>query len=130
VADYYYSVVAHAVSDLLRKNDEVRHAIYEHTRTALQERLHNDPQISDAQLVNEQFALEAAISRVEDDLLLSDVRRFVGEDAPHGDPSLSVMSRAKDFVRSVGSKFKDRGRLRPRRALDYLTDFFRQKLGK
>jgi hypothetical protein len=62
VADYYYSVVAHAVSGLPRKNDEVRHAIYEHTRTALQERLHNDPQISDAQLVNEQFALEAAIS--------------------------------------------------------------------
>ena len=100
MADYYYSVVAHAVSGLPRKNDEVRHAIYEH-RTALQERLHNDPQISDAQLVNEQFALEAAITRVEEDLLLSDMRRFVGEDAPHGDPKRYVKGKG---LRALGRK--------------------------
>ena len=102
MADYYYSVVAHAV--LPRKNDEVRHAIYEHTRTALQERLHNDPQISDAQLVNEQFALEAAITRVEEDLLLSDMRRFVREETALSPPSL-IISKIKEFVRSAGDKF-------------------------
>jgi hypothetical protein len=128
--DDYYSIIARAVSHLPSTADEARHAIYEQARTVLHERLGNDPQISDAELVNEHYRLEAAIYEVEEDLLLSDMRRFVMEDAPHGDRNLSVISRAKEFVRSVGSKFKDRDRLRPRRALDYLTEFFRQKLRK
>jgi hypothetical protein len=33
--------------------------------------------MSDAELVNEHYTLEAAIYRVEEDLLLSDLRRFV-----------------------------------------------------
>ena len=57
----YYSVIASAVSRLPSNNDEVRHAIYEQARTALHERLGNDPQISDAELVNEHYRLEVAI---------------------------------------------------------------------
>ncbi len=37
--DHYYSVIARAVSRLPRNSDEVRHAIYERARTALQQRL-------------------------------------------------------------------------------------------
>ena len=48
--DYYYSVIARAVSRLPSTTDEVRHAIYEQARTALHERLGNDPPISDTEL--------------------------------------------------------------------------------
>ena len=57
----YYSVIASAVSRLPSNNDKVRHAIYEQAHTALHERLRNDPQISDDELVNEHYMLEAAI---------------------------------------------------------------------
>jgi hypothetical protein len=56
---------------------EARHASYEQARTALHERLGDDPRISDAELVTEHHRLEAAIHRVEEDLLLSAMRRFV-----------------------------------------------------
>ena len=65
----YYSVIASAASRLPSNNDEVRHAIYEQARTALYERLGTDPQISDDELVNEHYMLEAAIYKVEEDLL-------------------------------------------------------------
>ncbi len=76
----HHSIIASAVSHLPSTADEARHAIYEQARTALHERLGNDPQISDAELVNEHYALEVAIYRVEEDLLLSDMRRFVREE--------------------------------------------------
>jgi hypothetical protein len=73
----YRSIIAIAVSRLPSTADEARHTIYQQARTALHERLGNDPQMSDAELVNEHYTLEAAIYRVEEDLLLSDLRRFV-----------------------------------------------------
>jgi hypothetical protein len=75
----YYSAIARAASRLPLNNDEARHAIYEQARIALHERLGNDPQISDAELVNEHHRLEVAIYAVEEDLLLSAMRRFVKE---------------------------------------------------
>ena len=101
----YHSVIANAVSRLPSNNDEVRRAIYEQARTALHERLGNDPQISDAELVNEHYRLEVAIYGVEEDLLLSDMRRFVREETALSPPSLSFISKIKEFVRSAGDKF-------------------------
>ena len=100
IADYH-SIIARAVSRLPSNNDEVRHAIYEQARTALHERLGNDPQISDDELVNAHYTLEAAIYKVEEDLLLSLMRRFVTEEAALSSPSLSFISRLKEFVRSI-----------------------------
>ena len=54
----YRSIIASAVSHLPSTADEARHAIYEQARTALHERLGNDPQISDTELVNEHYRLE------------------------------------------------------------------------
>ena len=71
----------------------------------LHERLGNDPQISDAELVNEHYRLEEAIYTVEDDLLLSDMRRFVSAETALSPPSLSFISKVKGFVRSAGNKF-------------------------
>ena len=82
--------------------DEARHAIYEQARTALHERLGNDPQISDTELANEHYRLEVAIYGVEEDLLLSDMRRFVREETALSPSSLSFISKIKEFVRSVG----------------------------
>jgi hypothetical protein len=102
----YYSVIARAVSGLHNKtHDEARHAIYEYARTALHERLGSDPQISDAELVNEHYALEVAIYKVEEDLLLSDMRRFVRAETALSPSSLSFISKVKEFVRSAGNKF-------------------------
>ena|SRR5713101_8552103 len=100
----YYSVIARAVSRSPSTTDEARHTIYEEARTALHERLGNDPQISDAELVNEHFRLEVAIYGVEEGLLLSDMRRFVREETALSPPSL-IISKIKEFVRSVGDKF-------------------------
>ena len=96
----YHSIIARAVSHLPNTADEARHAIYEQARTALHQRLGNDPQISDAELVNEHHRLEVAIYTVEEDLLLSDMRRFVRTET-----ALSFISKVKEFVRSAGDKF-------------------------
>jgi hypothetical protein len=96
----YYNTIAFAVSRLPYNVDEARHAIYERARTALHERLGNDPQISDADLVNEHYKLEAAIYQVEEELLLRDMRRFVTGRAALSSPRLSFTSRVKEFVRS------------------------------
>ena len=90
----YHSIITSAVSRLPSAADEMRHAIYEQARTALHERLGNDPQISDADLVNEHFRLEAAIYEVEEDLLLRDMRRFVREE-------MDFISKIKEVVRSA-----------------------------
>jgi hypothetical protein len=101
----YHSIIASAISCLPSTADEARHAIYEQARTALHERLGNDPQISDAELVNEHFRLEVAIYELEEDLLLRDMRRFVREETALSPPSLSFISKIKEFVRSAGNKF-------------------------
>ena len=104
MSDDYHSVIADAVSRLPPNNDEVRHAVYELARTALQQRLGTyDPPLSDDELASEHYMLEAAIFRVEEDLLLSVMRRFV---APRPTPSLSIVSRAKELVLSLGDKLK------------------------
>ena len=100
----YRSIIASAVSHLPSTADEARHAIYERARTALHERLGNDPQISDAELVNEHYRLEVAIYEVEEELLLSDMRRFVREGTALF-PSILVFSKIKEFVRSARDKF-------------------------
>jgi hypothetical protein len=93
----YYAVIARAVSRLPSKTDEARHAIYERARTAVQESLRtHDPPLSPAELATEQFALEAAITRVETELL-----RSAREEADLSAPSLSFISGAKEFVRWV-----------------------------
>jgi hypothetical protein len=98
----YRAIIAWAVSQLPRTADEARHAVYEQARTALHERLGNDPQISDTELVNEHHRLEVAIYEVEEDLLLGDMRRFVREGTAPSPPSL--ISKIKDFVRSAGDR--------------------------
>jgi hypothetical protein len=103
MADYYWAI-ARAVSRLPRNNDEARHAIYEQARIALHERLGSDPQISDTELVNEHHRLEVAIYGLEEDLLLSAMRRFVREGTALSPPSL-IISKINEFVRSVGDKF-------------------------
>ena len=101
----YHSIIARAVSRSPGTTDEARQAIYDQARTALHERLGNDPQISDTELVNEHYRLEAAIYEVEENLLLSDMRRFVKEATVLSPSSLSFISKVKEFVRSAGHKF-------------------------
>ena len=88
----YYSIIARAVSRSPGATDEARQTIYEQARTALHNRLGNDPQISDADLVNEHFKLEVAIYEVEEALLLRAMRRFVREEA-------DFISKIKEFLR-------------------------------
>jgi hypothetical protein len=102
----YCSLIAGAVSRLPSQTDEARYALYERARTALQERLRAlDPPILAAELGNEEARLEAAISRVESELLFSIMRRFASEDPIHSVPISSfISSTVKEFVRSVGEK--------------------------
>ena len=111
--DDYYSIVARAVSRLPSTTDEARHGIYERARTALQEKLRTlDPPLSEAELANAQFALEAAIRRVEQDvgietavrrmeqdlLVATDMLEIVREeDVSHVAPSF--ISKVKQFIR-------------------------------
>jgi hypothetical protein len=104
----YYSVITRAVSNLPSQTVEDRWAVYDDACTALQEKLLTlDPPISKDKLANEQLALEAAIRRVEEDLLLGTMRQFVREDVPAAAPSLSVISTVTEFVRSGENKVKD-----------------------
>jgi hypothetical protein len=108
----YYSLIARAVSRLPNQTDEARRAIYERARTALPESLRTlDPPISEAELANAQSALEAAIrsvehdvaietavSKMEQDLLATDMRQIAREeDVSHAAPSF--ISRVKQFIR-------------------------------
>ena len=104
----HYSLIAGAVSRFPSKADEARHALYERARTVLQERLHTlDPPLSAVEVGNEEAGLEAAISRVESDLLLSVMQRFAGEKGTRSTPVSSLIFTVKEFVRSVGVKFND-----------------------
>jgi hypothetical protein len=90
----YYPVIARAVSRLSSKTDGARHSIYERARRALQENLRtHDPPVSPAELATEQFALEAAISRVETEL-----RRNTREETTLSPSGLSFISGVKEFV--------------------------------
>jgi hypothetical protein len=112
--DDYYSIIARAVSRLPNKTDEARHAIYERARTALRDTLRNyDPPLSEAEIANEEAALDAAIGTVDVDFLFSDMGEFVKEGASRSPPSAalarpisSFISKLKKFVRSVVDKFK------------------------
>jgi hypothetical protein len=106
----YYSLIARAVSRLPSNTDEARRAIYERARTALQESSRT-LEISNAEQANAQFALEAAIRRVEQDvaietavhrmeqdLIPTDTRPIVREeDVSYAAPSF--ISRVKQFIR-------------------------------
>ena len=96
----YYSVISSALSNLPSNSNEARFAIYDRARATLQESLStHDPPISDAKIAHELFALEAAICKVEEDLLVGIMHRFVGET-----PSPSITSMVKEFVRSTTDK--------------------------
>jgi hypothetical protein len=60
--------------------------------------------VRDTELVNEHYRLEVAIYEVEEGLLLSDMRRIVRGGTALSPPSL-IISKIKEFVRSVGDKF-------------------------
>jgi hypothetical protein len=107
--DDYYSIIARAVARLPTKDDEAGRAIYERARTALQAKLRTlDPPLSEAELANAQFALEAAIRsveqdvgietavrRMEQDLLATDMREIViEEDVSHAAPNLYIKGKA------------------------------------
>lgn len=105
----YYSLIAGAVSRLPSQTDEARHALYECARTVVQERLRTlDPPISAAELGNEEARLDAAVSRVESELLFSIMQRFASEEPTRSIPiSSRISSTVKHFVRSVGKKLDD-----------------------
>ena len=105
----YHSLIAGAVSRLASQTDEARHALYEHARTVLQERLQTlDPPISAAELGSEEARLEAAISRVETELLFSIMQRFASEEPTRSTPIWSLISSTvKEFVRLVREKLDD-----------------------
>jgi hypothetical protein len=105
----YYTLIAGAVSRLPSKTDEATHALYEHARTVLQERLRTlDPPLSAAELGNAEARLEAAIARVESELLFSIMQRFASEEPARSSPiSRLISSTVKEFVRSVAEKLDD-----------------------
>jgi hypothetical protein len=55
--------------------------------------------------VNEHYKLEVDIYEVEEDLLLSEMRRFVREEATFFSSSILFISKINQFVRSAGDKF-------------------------
>lgn len=97
----YYSVITRAVSNLPSQTVEARWAVYDDACTALQQTLLTlDPPISEHELANQQLALEAAIRKVEEDLLLGTMRRFVREDdAPRA--ALSGGDKLNDVITVV-----------------------------
>jgi hypothetical protein len=107
----YYSLIALAVSRLPSKADEARHALYERARTTLKEKLHShDRPVSAAGQTTAQFRLEAAIRRVEMELVFRDMPSGAKEEAALPPPSLglppnlSFIPKLEEFVRSIGDK--------------------------
>ena len=107
----FYAPIARAVSNLPNKTDEARRAIYERARTALQESSRT-LEISEAEQASAQFALEAAIRRVEQDvaietavgrmaqdLLATDMRQIVRQERRVSHAAPSFISRVKQFIR-------------------------------
>jgi hypothetical protein len=101
----YYSVISSAVSNLTSKTVEARWEVYDRACNALQEKLIAlDPPISGDELANEQLALETAIRRVEEDLLLRTMRRFVREDVPGPPSSAILLSMVRKYLSSMEDK--------------------------
>jgi hypothetical protein len=101
----YYSVISSAVSNLPGKTVEARWEVYDRACNALQkELLALDPPISGDKLASERLALETAIRRVEEDLLLGTMRQFVREDAPRPGLSMILLSTARNFISSMDDK--------------------------
>jgi hypothetical protein len=107
----YYSVVALAVSRLPSQTDEARRALYERARTTLKEKLHShDRPVTAAGQTTAQFRLEAAIRRVEMELVFRDMPSGAKEEAALPPPSLglppnlSFIPKLEEFVRSIGDK--------------------------
>jgi hypothetical protein len=97
----YYSLISTAVSNLPSKTDKARWELYDRACNALQERLLVlDPPTSGDELANERLALETAICKVEEDLLLDIMRQFVSKDAPHLAPSATIT----EFVSPIEDK--------------------------
>jgi hypothetical protein len=106
MSDDYHSIIARAVSRLPNKTDEARTAIYERARAALRETLHNyDPPLSETEIANVQSALDTVIGAVEVDYLVS-AMRHAREEAGPSTASSSLISRVKEFVRSIVDKSK------------------------
>jgi hypothetical protein len=110
----YYSLIALAVSRLPSKTDEARHALYERARTALKEKLRpHDRPVSAAGLATAQFRLEAAIRRVELELVFGYIHGVTRKEAAPSSssgvlsPPNFVISRVREFVRSVAGKLND-----------------------
>jgi hypothetical protein len=98
----YYCIVAQAVIRLPSNADEARHAIYQRARTALRETLATlEPAVS----AHAEAALEAAIAKIEMDLLLSIMRRFVREEAGLSPTSLSFAAKIKAFIRALTANY-------------------------
>jgi hypothetical protein len=101
----YYSVISSAVSNLPSETVEARWEIYDRACNALQEELLAlDPPISEDELTKERLALETAIRRVEEDLLLGTMRQFVREDGPRPGLSVILLSTVRDFISSMKAK--------------------------
>jgi hypothetical protein len=116
----YYSIIAHAVSRLPDNTDDARYAIYQRARTALRKTLGRlDPAAS----ANEEVALEAAIMKVEMDLLISIMRRFVREDTALSAAALRFLSKVRAFAPAVITSVIDRNRLTPQPTPDGLRNF-------
>jgi hypothetical protein len=103
----YDTVICDAVSGLPSKTYEARRALYERARTALRTTLGNrDPTLSEAELAKEHSAFEAAIRKVETEVLFSEMRRDQEEYV-----ALSVHKKliltAKQFERSVRVSFNN-----------------------
>jgi hypothetical protein len=103
----YYSLISTAVSNLPSKTDKARWELYDRACNALQERLLVlDPPTSGDELANERLALETAICKVEEDLLLDIMRQFVSKDAPHPAPSV-ILSTITEFVSPIEDKLRN-----------------------
>jgi hypothetical protein len=62
----YDSLLTRAVAALQNNTNQTRENLYERAREALLRQLrNNDPPFSETEIAREQFALEAAITRVE-----------------------------------------------------------------
>jgi hypothetical protein len=102
----YHTVVSDAVSGLPSKTYEVRRALYERARTALQTTLHNhDPALSETEVAKERSAFEAAIRKVETEFLFSEMRRDQEQYAALSAHKKFILT-AKQFERSVRDNIK------------------------
>jgi hypothetical protein len=103
----YHTFISDAVSGLPSKTYEARQALYQRVRTALRTRVGNrDPALSEADLAKEHSAFEAAIRKVETEVLFGEMRRDQEEYV-----ALSVHKKliltAKQFERSVRDSFNN-----------------------